>query len=259
MGARTLDDLRNGAFNIKLQERQRMGLKYYDDLNVKIPRLEIVEIEKFLQKELNELCPGCTMIICGSYRRGKLKSGDIDVLVTHELKAKTKGLIYKIVVRLKEIGFLVDDLSVPSNKKRDEDDHESYMGVCKLMDSKYTHHRHIDIKVYKPEHFAFAVLYFTGSDHFNRSMRYFAKKKGWTLSDTHLAPALRQNNSKIHTFANQAVPCRTEQEIFAALGLKYIKPTDRNTFENFGPSFDATERKENAKNTNNDNQRPDTP
>merc|ERR1711920_508917 len=118
----------------------------------------------------------------------------------------------KIITRLKEIGFLVDDLSVPSKRKRDEEDHESHMGVCKLMDAKYTLHRHIDIKVYKPEHFAFAILYFTGSDHFNRSMRYFAKKKGWTLSDTHLAPALRQNNSKIVTFMQKAIPCQTEQE-----------------------------------------------
>jgi hypothetical protein len=31
--------------------------------------------------------------------------------------------------------------------------------------------------------FAFALLYFTGSDHFNRSMRLFASKKGYSLSD----------------------------------------------------------------------------
>lgn len=259
MGCRTLDDLQREEYGIKLQERQKMGLKYFEDLNVKIPRSEIIEIETFLTKELNELCPGCTMVICGSYRRGKTKSGDIDLLITHKAKERTKGLIYKIVARLHHIGFLVDDLSVPSNKKRDDDDHESYMGICKLMDDKYKYHRHIDIKVYKPEHFAFAILYFTGSDHFNRSMRYFAKKKGYTLSDTHLAPALRQNNSKIFTFTQKAIPCKTEEEIFKALGLKYILPTDRNTYENFGPSFDANESEKGVENTNNDNQCPDTP
>ena len=59
---------------------------------------------------------------------------------------------------------------------------DSYMGVIKLpetADSGKRYHRRIDIKVYPPEQYAFALLYFTGSDHFNRSMRYYAKKLGW--------------------------------------------------------------------------------
>merc|ERR1712129_627603 len=134
-----------------------------------------------------------------------------------------------------EINFLFDDLSFPSMKKRDKV--PFYMGVCKMKG--FALFRHIDIKVYKPQHFAFAILYFTGSDHFNRSMRFFAKKKGLTLSDTHLAPALRSNGSKLHTFMDKAIVCKTEEQIFAALGLTYIAPTDRNTFENFGPALDA--------------------
>eukprot|EP00483_Globobulimina_turgida_P006357 UN06367 len=183
------------------------------------------------------MCSGCKVMICGSYRRGKLKSGDVDVLVTHKHSDRTRGLLNKIVTKLHAIGFLVDDLSTPSGHNKHAEDHDSYMGVAKLMDDEYTIYRHIDIKVYKPEHFAFAVLYFTGSDHFNRSMRYFAKKKGYTLSDTMLAPAIRHNNSKIVTFTQRAIKCQTENEIFEALGLKYVKPTERNTYESFGQSF----------------------
>ena len=54
------------------------------------------------------------------------------------------------------------------------------MGICVFQDK--LHHR-IDIKYYPRDEFAFALLYFTGSDHFNRSMRLFARRKGIMLSD----------------------------------------------------------------------------
>ena len=65
----------------------------------------------------------------------------------------------------------------PSNPESD-----SYMGVIKLPETATSgkrYHRRIDIKVYPAQQYAFALLYFTGSDHFNRSMRYYAKKVGW--------------------------------------------------------------------------------
>ncbi len=54
------------------------------------------------------------------------------------------------------------------------------MGICHYKDE--LHHR-IDIKYYPIEEFAFAVLYFTGSDMFNRKMRLEAIEKGYHLSD----------------------------------------------------------------------------
>ena len=182
-----------------------------------------------------------------SHCRGKLESGDVDVLVTHSKEECTEGLLLRIVDRLKEIGFLVDDLSKPSGRSDHEQD--TYMGVCKLADSEdggRRRHRHIDIKVYKPQHFPFAVLYFTGSDHFNRSMRYFAKRKGFTLSDTQLARAVRVGKTKVHTMASTAVKCKTEQDIFNALGLKYVKPTLRHTYEHWGGIMEDEEGGEDA-------------
>lgn len=67
-----------------------------------------------------------------------------------------------------EIGLLTDDLSSSG-------EHDSYMGVCMLEGSR---HRRIDMKVYPAAEYAFALLYFTGSGYFNRSMRLFAEKKG---------------------------------------------------------------------------------
>lgn len=45
--------------------------------------------------------------------------------------------------------------------------------------------------------FAFAVLYFTGSGHFNMSMRSFAKMKGLRLSDKGLFKVNRVNGKEV--------------------------------------------------------------
>jgi hypothetical protein len=110
----------------------------------------------------------------------------------------------------------------------------TYMGFCKLPDTSPCAsgiNRRLDIKVYPVTHFPFALLYFTGSDHFNRSMRYYAKKKRWTLSDHGLAPAVRVKGDKVWT--GSSIFCRTERDVFEALGLNYVHPTQRNTFENW--------------------------
>lgn len=48
--------------------------------------------------------------------------------------------------------------------------------------------------------FAFAVLYFTGSGHFNMSMRSFAKMKGLKLSDKGLCRVNTVNGKEVHKF-----------------------------------------------------------
>ncbi|CAM9148916.1 unnamed protein product, partial [Phaeothamnion confervicola] len=91
-------------------------------------------------------------------------------------------------------------------------------------------------QVYPQQQFAFALLYFTGSDYFNRSMRFFAKVRGLTLSDKGLAIVLRQQRKCIYkgTFHfGKSCRCDTEADIFAALGLEYRSPRQRSVDENF--------------------------
>ena len=69
----------------------------------------------------------------------------------------------------------------------------AYMGVC-LFEGQ--HHR-IDIKHYPVEQYAFALMYFTGSDLFNRQMRMAAHNKGLMLSDHGLKTKERNGLKKI--------------------------------------------------------------
>ena len=142
---------------------------------------------------------------CGSYRRGKQSCGDVDILLTRKDEKPINGMLETLLVKLEKSKFLKERLG--STRVSDKGS-EMYMGVCKLDDSKK--HRRIDIKVYPKDQYGFAILYFTGSDYFNRSMRLFAEKKGYTLSDHGLAPVAK-SVSKQKVGKGLGIPCLTEQ------------------------------------------------
>lgn len=106
---------------------------------------------------------------CGSYRRGRETCGDIDVLITKTDGSSVKGIIQKVVEKLEEEGFLKERLG---SLRYSHNGSEGYMGVCQVEEDKLC--RRIDIKAYPYDQYGFALLYFTGSGNFNRSMRLFA-------------------------------------------------------------------------------------
>ena len=97
----------------------------------------------------------------------------------------------------------------------------SYMGICKYKKSL---HRRIDLKFYPREIIGTALLYFTGSANFNRMMRLYASKKGYSLSDKGLTykPSY---NSKKEIYVNEKLV--TEESVFNFLGIEYMKPEER--------------------------------
>jgi DNA polymerase lambda len=94
---------------------------------------------------------------------------------------------------------------------------QSYMGICRLGPTGTA--RRIDIKTYPFCQYSFALLYFTGSAHYNRSMRLVAKKKQLKLTDEYLME---------RSGRQRRMRCDSEAEVFAALGLPYRTPAERN-------------------------------
>ena len=90
--------------------------------------------------------------------------------------------------------------------------------------------RRIDIKVYSPEEYPFALLYFTGSEYFNRSVRWWADKKfhGLSLGDKgfRLESGAKESRFK-HDPRFKGVTFTTEKDIFDFLKLQYVEPEDR--------------------------------
>ena len=108
----------------------------------------------------------------------------------------------------------------------------SYMGVFKLK-KEDSHYRRIDFKAYPAQCYPFALLSFTGSGNFNRSMRYFVDKIGGHLSDNSLRLGVSRDpktNDYINKSGQLALDIKTERDIFHALKLNYYEPHERNYF-----------------------------
>lgn len=104
---------------------------------------------------------------------------------------------------------------------------QKYLGVCQLP-GPGRRHRRLDIIVVPYSEFACALLYFTGSAHFNRSMRALAKTKGMSLSEHALSTAVVRNAQGHKVGSGQVLPTPTEKDVFRFLGLPYREPAERD-------------------------------
>jgi hypothetical protein len=73
---------------IDVNDKIKLGLKYHNKYKQNIPREEIDNVNSYLHSKYSVIDKDLFGIICGSYRRKKMKSNDIDVLIIHP-KIKT--------------------------------------------------------------------------------------------------------------------------------------------------------------------------
>lgn len=218
-GFRTLEDISTKAH---LTHTQKIGLKHYNDFLDRMPRGEAAAIEKTVRDAVLVIDSDLVAVACGSFRRGKTTCGDVDVLITHPDGKSHKGIFSKILHSLHESGFLTDDLV--SHEENGEQ--KKYMGVCRLPGPNQRHRR-LDIIVVPYNEFACALMYFTGSAHFNRSMRALAKTKRMSLSEHSLnKDVVRQGSLKVH--GGTAIITLTEKDVFNILGIPYRQPHERD-------------------------------
>jgi len=192
-----------------LNNKQKIGLKYYNDLLKRIPRKEMEKQEYFITDFIKKIDKNDDLIyeVVGSYRRKAKTSGDIDVLCT--TKNKDTKLFNDIIEKLEEDKYITETLAKGEKK---------FMGISKLP--RYRTHRRLDIIYTDYSNYAFTLLYFTGSDEFNVEMRNYALSLGYSLSEY----GLKKNGKFVD---NKGKPFETEQDIFKFLGMKYVNPEDR--------------------------------
>ncbi|KAM9454308.1 DNA polymerase lambda [Clarias gariepinus] len=218
-GFRTLEDIRTKA---TLTHTLRIGLKHYDDFLDRMPRSEAAAIEKTVREAAHSVNPELLVVACGSYRRGKPTCGDVDVLITHPDGHSHKGIFSKVLQILHQSGFLTDDLV--SHEENGEQ--KKYMGVC-ILPGPGQRHRRLDVIVVPHDEFACALLYFTGSAHFNRSMRALAKTKAMSLSEHSLNSGVVRERS-VKVVPGLALSTPTERAVFEHLGIPYREPHERD-------------------------------
>lgn len=203
----SFEDLKNNPEI--LNEKQKIGLKYYDELLERIPIEEGKKhyglIEKIFKKTYNNI----EFELVGSYRRKNKDMGDIDVLIKGNEDINLKILIKE----LSSAGYIIETLANGKNK---------FMGICKI--SPELPARRIDILIADPSYYYFALLYFTGSYSFNIYMRRIALQKNISLSEY----GFKDKNNKI---IDTSDIIKSEQDIFDYLKIPFVSPEKRDNIE----------------------------
>ena len=197
---------------IQLPDNIIKGLKYVDKIKGNIPRKDIDQLSEILVDTTMEISPKLFGITCGSYRRQKQTSNDIDFIIVHsDLETKdditkhSKNYLEIFISKLKQKKIIVDSLT-------GENVQTKYMGICKLNGVL----RRIDIRYISNESYYSAILYFTGSKDNNTKMRQIALTMDYTL-----------NEYGVYDENNKMIPVNSEKEIFRLLGMEYLSPEKR--------------------------------
>ena len=187
-------------------------LSYFGKIKDTIPREDIDRIKGTLIKTSLEVNEKLICVICGSYRRQKPTSNDIDVLIFHtgmvtkeDIENSRVNYLKAFVSKLKDKGIIVDSLT-------SDDVHSKYMGIATV----YGVLRRIDIRYLPYGSYFAAILYFTGGKEFNRTMRSIALSMDYTLNEYGL---FNEKGKMIHV--------SSEKEIFDILGMEYVPPEKR--------------------------------
>ena len=207
-GITSIEELRQNQD--QLNDIQKVGLRYYEDVLKRIPRSEIEEYKVIFESDFAKIStPKSRFEIVGSYRRGAQSSGDIDVIITSD----NSGIFVKFIDILVKQKIILDILSRGPTK---------CLVMAKIPSS--TTVRRVDFLYTSPEEYPFSVLYFTGSKIFNTVMRHQALQMGLTMNEHglyHLIDNGKKKGEKVkHTFT-------TEKDIFDYLHIEYKSPEER--------------------------------
>ncbi|KAF1835506.1 hypothetical protein BDW02DRAFT_638568 [Decorospora gaudefroyi] len=221
-GHRTLADLQTKA---KLTESQQVGIAHYHDFNSRISRTEVEAHGALITNELQNIDPKFTATIVGSYRRGAKESGDIDMILTRPgtaLSALRTTVFSVLVPRLFKIGFL--KASLATSRSNDPVGTKWHGASCLPSSTVW---RRMDLLLVPEEEMGAALIYFTGNDIFNRSIRLLACKKGMRLNQRGLFRDVKRERrgEKLNEWV--LVEGRSERRIFEVLGVPWREPHER--------------------------------
>ncbi len=209
---------------IEVNDKILLGLKYYGKYKMNIPRSEMDQYNALLihlVKKINKsLSLGdkdeYVLELCGSYRRQKAFSNDIDVLISKKdtsVNSKTQNHLERFVNKLKSPMKHNNNQPLLIDSMTDKKIKTKYMGFSRYLDNPP---RRIDIRFVPYDSYAVALLYFTGSKDFNTKIRTIAKKKGYKLSEYGLFDK-----------DNKPFKVDSERDIFHKLDMEYLPPALR--------------------------------
>ncbi|MFA7460305.1 MAG: DNA polymerase/3'-5' exonuclease PolX [Trueperaceae bacterium] len=187
-------------------KRQQSILKSIEAHRRNVERVRLGEIDPVvapLVAELRAVAGARCVEVAGSYRRRRETVGDIDLLVAAEDEDAAAAITKAFV------GFT---------------DVEEVLGSGPTRSSvRLKNGLEVDLRVLGEDAFGAGLLYFTGSKAHNVELRQLALDKGWHLTEYGLFEGTGAEGASPLS-SGKRLASKTEEEIYAALGLPYIEP-----------------------------------
>jgi len=214
LGVRTKEDfikaLKDGSlaklpgFGPKKVEKILKGIELWRQAQERIPLVVAyplaMGVVQYLKSRVGELIEN--IAVAGSVRRMKETVRDFDILVSAPREHWQK----------------IHDAFVAYPDVEDVQLHGQTKSTILLKE----HNRQCDLRTVEPESWGAALQYFTGSKHHNIKLREIAKEKGLKINEYGV----------FEVESGKKVAGKTEEEVYAVLGMQYIPPEIReNTGE----------------------------
>ena len=184
------------GFGDKTQSKIVEGIKFLGQVGKRV-RIDLAEgLAQALLAKIQAMPGVIRSSVCGSLRRRRETVADIDMLVSSD----AAGPIMEAFVKLPEVLQVLGQGPTKSS-----------INAAMHVDGEKVVLQ-ADLRVVTDEQFPFALAYFTGSKPHNIRMRQRAIDRGWSLNEYSLGSE------------TELIPCKTENDIFAALGLDYVPP-----------------------------------
>ncbi|KAI0798866.1 hypothetical protein GGR55DRAFT_671703 [Xylaria sp. FL0064] len=256
-GWRDLDDIVEFGWDT-ITRVQQIGVKYYEELQERIPRAEVEDIASIILKYANRITKGFQMVIVGGYRRGRASSGDVDVILSHPDSSATEFFINGLVTSLEKTKYVTHTLTLGAkNSERGQapvtwkgEDRKAGSGFDTLdkalvvwQDPNWdtakasknpNPHRRVDIIISPWRTAGCAVVGWTGGTTFERDLRRYCKKVKRLKFDS---SGVRERvdggewvDLESDANGNPAPDMLTaEKRVFENLGLEWRPPEERCT------------------------------
>lgn len=260
-GWRDLDDVVEYGWET-LTRVQQIGVKFYDEFLLKIPREEVERIANIVLEHANRHRSGFQMVIVGGYRRGKKESGDVDIILSHPDEAATHNFVPHLVVALEESNYITHTLVLSTkNSERGQvtlgwkgevkkapgtgfdtldkalvvwQDPNWTPGGDNSKDAKNPNpHRRVDIIISPWKTAGCAVLSWTSGTTFQRDLRRYCKRERGLKFDSSGIRSRTSGRWIDFESGEDGSPApdmvTAEKRVFAGLGLEWRAPEERST------------------------------
>lgn len=216
LGVDSVDALEKAAQEGRLSElpgfgpkRQASILKSIEAHRRNVERARLGEIDPIVRPLVESLrqVPGAERVeVAGSYRRRRETVGDIDLLAIADSD--------KAAAAISQAFTIYPDV-------------DEVLGSGDTRSSvRLKNGLEVDLRVMEAESFGAALLYFTGSKSHNVELRQLALDKGWHLTEYGLFEGTGEEGESPLS-SGKRLASKTEEDIYAKLGLPYIEPEMR--------------------------------